>query len=354
MGGSTGIGADTITGRGILEIRMPVGFRQGRFEDSARTNWDGDAPRPLSWSAWYPASDDASERELFTSPTAESWFAMGPAARDAPINPARRRYPTVLLSHGTGGTVMQLEWLARDLARRGFIAIGVDHHGNTSSEPYRAEAFLCWWERACDLTLLLDRVEASGAFAGRVELDQVFVAGYSLGGCTAAALLGAATETSRFQSSPSNKDFGRGPREFPDLADHLPGLIQSSAIFHESWARMSNDYRDARVKAALLMAPGRSVLGFSEQSLASIETPTRMVVGGADFVRPAAIWLHERLQADTLHPLAAEAGHYVFLPETTETGRRADPDCCVDAPAVDRRLVHEHVAALAAELFLPG
>ena len=117
---------------------------------------------------------------------------------------------------------------------------------------------------------------------------------------------------------------------------------------------MSNDYRDPRVKAALLMAAGRSVLGFSEQSLSSIEAPTRTAVGGSDFVRPAAIWLHQRLRADTLHPLAAEAGHYVFLPEATETGRRSDPHCCVDAPAVDRRSVHEHVAALAAELFRQG
>jgi predicted dienelactone hydrolase len=330
---------------------MPVGFRQGRFEDSARTNWDGSAPRPLSWAAWYPASDDASERELFTSPLAAPEFSIGPAAPDAPIGPARRRYPVVLLSHGTGGTVMHLEWLARDLAHRGFIAIGVDHHGNTAAEPYRAEGFLCWWERARDLTVLLDRIDASGAFAGHVDMNRVFVAGFSLGGCTAAALLGAVTATSRFQSSPSNKDFGRGPREFPDLADHLPGLMGSSVIFRESWARMSNDFRDARFKAAFLMAPGRSVLGFSEKSLASIETPTRVVVGGSDFVRPAAIWLHERLRADTLFPLAAEAGHYLFLPEATEAARRANPDCCVDAPGVDRRSVHEQVAALAAELF---
>ena len=266
---------------------MPVGFRQGRFEDSARTNWDGSGPRPLSWAAWYPASDEASERELF-SPVAEPRFSIGPAARDAPLNPAWRCYPAVLLSHGTGGTVMQLDWLARDLAKRGFIAIGVDHHGNTTSERYRAEGFLCWWERARDLTVLLDRIEASGPFAGHIDMNQVFVAGYSLGGCTAAALLGAVTATSRFQRSPGNKDFGRGPREFPDLADHLPGLIACSAIFRESWARMSNRYRDARFKAALLMAPGRSVLGFNEESLAAIETPTRMVIGGSDFVR------HER------------------------------------------------------------
>jgi predicted dienelactone hydrolase len=331
---------------------MPVGFRQGRFDDTTRLNWDGSRPRPLSWVAWYPASNEACERKLFASPATEPWFAIGPGARDAPISPARDRYPVVLLSHGTGGTVMHLEWLARDLAQRGFIAVGVDHHGNTTSEPYRAEGFLCWWERARDLTVLLDLIDASGAFARHVDVNCAFVAGYSLGGATAAAMIGAVNETSRFQSS-SAKDRS-GPREFPGLADHLPGLMERSAIFRESWARMRDDYRDPRIKAALLMAPGRSVEGFSEKSLASIETRARIVVGGADFVRPAAIRLHERLKTSTLDSLAAEAGHYVFISEATEAGRAANPDYCIDAPGVDRGSVHQHVATLAAELFQLG
>jgi predicted dienelactone hydrolase len=330
---------------------MPIGFRQGRFEDATRTDWDGAGPRPLTWAAWYPAADDAWERELFPGPRADLWFSFGPAAPDAPISSDPGSYPIGMLSHGTGGQALHLEWLARDLAHRGFIAVAVNHHGNTNTEPYRAEGFLCWWERARDLTVLLDHLETRGEFAGRVDMDRVFVAGYSLGGCTAAALIGAVTEGSRFQPSAANKDFGRGPGEFPDLADHLPGLLENSAVFRNSWARMKDSYRDIRFKAALLLAPGRSVLGFDEQGLAAIETPTRIVVGGSDFIRPAAIWLHERLRTSKLDLLAPEVGHYVFLPEATETGRLADPDCCIDAPAVDRRSIHQHTAVLAAELF---
>jgi predicted dienelactone hydrolase len=331
---------------------MPVGFRQGRFEDATRPNWDGSGPRPITWAAWYPAANDAIEEKLFTVLPVDTWFSIGPAAADAPLDPAHRRYPIVLLSHGTGGAALHLEWLGRDLARRGFIAVSLNHHGNTTTEPYRAEGFLCWWERARDLTVLLDHIEAHGEFARRVDIGRVYVAGYSLGGCTAAALLGAITETSRFQSSPANKDSVRGPREFPDLADHLPGLLENSEIFRASWARMSNSYRDERFKAGLLLAPGRSVQGFSEQRLATIEIPSRIVVGGSDFVAPSAIWLHERMPGSKLDRLAPEVGHYVFLPEATEAGRLASPDCCIDTPGVDRRSVHEHVAALAAELFL--
>jgi len=330
---------------------MPVGFRQGLLEDRSRPNWDGRGPRPLSWFAWYPAADGAVEHELQASDTTAAWFSYRPAARDAALSHTGARYPIVMLSHGTGGTAMHLDWLARDLAGRGFIAVGVDHHGNTSAEPYRAEGFLAWWERARDLTLLLDALATHGEFAGRIDVDRVFVVGYSLGGCTAAALLGAVTETSRFERSPKNKNFGRGPREFPDLADHLPGLLQSSAIFRDSWARMSASYLDTRFKAALMLAPGNSVLGCNEDGLRSIATPTRIVIGGSDFVLPVSTWLHERLAANELVMLAPEVGHYAFLPEATDDGRRASPDCCVDTSGVDRGSVHAHVAALAAGLF---
>ena len=329
---------------------MLVGFRQGRFEDAARTNWDGSGPRPLRWAAWYPAADGAGEAELFPDTLPERSFVIGPAARDAPINPARPRYPIVLLTHGTGGQALQLEWLARDLARHGFIAVGVDHHGNSNTEPYRAEGFLCWWERAHDLTVLLDHLQTLGEFAGAIDIDRAFVAGFSLGGCTAAALLGAISASSRFSSA--DRDAARGPREFPDLADHLPGLLDNSAIFRASWARMSDSYRDERFKAALLLAPGRSVQGFSEQSLAAIKTPTRIIVGESDFVAPGAIWLHERLRTSTLELLPQGTGHYVFLPEATSAGRLADPVCCIDAPGIDRRTVHGHAFTSALGLFL--
>ena len=305
----------------------------------------------MIWTAWYPALDGANEHELSIGVQSENWFSIGPAAQDAPVSAACRRYPIVLLSHGTGGATLNLEWLARDLARRGFIAVGIDHHGNTFTQPYRAEAFLCWWERARDLTLLLDHMETEQEFAGRLDIDRAFVAGYSLGGCTAAALLGAISENSRFQPSSENGDFARGVREFPDLADRIPGLIESSSIFRDSWSRMSNCYRDPRFKAALLMAPGRSALGFNEASLKAIDAPVHIVVGGADFALPAARWLHQRLATSRLDLLAAEVGHHVFLAEATAAGRLADPETCIDPASVDRGSIHQQTAAWAAELF---
>ena len=332
---------------------MRVGFREGRAEDKTRGNWDGDGPRPLTWAAWYPASDDSVEQAQLIGAADAPWFMLGSAARGAPLAGMARSYPVVLLSHGTGGLALGMEWLGRRLAQRGFIALAVNHHGNTGLEVYRAEGFLCLWERARDLSALLDVMESDPEFAGRLDMDRVFVGGFSAGAYTAMALLGAITVSSRFQPTGLRPAAVPGPREFPGLADLVPALLANNAVFRDSWSRMSESYGDKRVKAALACAPGRSILSFSDESLARIEVPVRIVVGGADRIAPVeecSAWLHKRLRASSLEILP-DAGHYVFVPEAVEARRRVDPEVWVDAPTVDRRAVHEKVAALAAELF---
>ena len=330
---------------------MRVGVRTGHLDDPGRPNWDGTGPRPLRWTAWYPTSSDAREQQRWLGPAADPTHHIGPMAQDAPLLAAPHRYPVVLLSHGTGGSALGLGWLGRRLAQRGYVAIGVDHHGNTLSEPYRAEGFLCWWERARDLTVLLDQFARHGAFTNSIDIDQVFVAGYSLGGCAAAALLGAVTDHSRFQRSGTDRDYARGVPEFPDLADHLPGLLEHSGIFRESWARMSDSYRDTRIKAAMMLAPGRGLLGFNAASLFAIDTPSRIIVGGADPTLAAARWLNGRLRYSRIDVLPPDVGHYVFLPEATEAGRRAAPASSVDAAGVNRATIHDRVVAAAKDLF---
>ncbi|WP_315736353.1 alpha/beta hydrolase family protein [Bradyrhizobium sp. SZCCHNR1093] len=328
---------------------MRVGFRQGRFEDASRPNWDGDGPRPIDWFAWYPAANGAVETALAIAPWPQGWFKAGPAALNAPLAASAGACPLVVYSHGTGCNGLQSEWLARELASRGFVAVAVNHHGNSNAEPYRAAGFLCSWERPRDVSLLIDHIVAHPDFEGRINLDRIYAVGYSLGGVTATALIGAIMIRSPFEPGANH---GRGPREFPDLVDHLPRLMEKSSIFRDSWARMSASYRDPRIKAALLLAPGRSVQGFSEDSIAAINVPTRIMVGGADALLPASRWLHERLSGSAFEIVADDAGHYVFLPESTELGRQSDPACCVDPPSVDRGTIHRAVVTAALRLFL--
>ncbi len=328
---------------------MTVGFTEGLSFDAYRPNWDNDGPRPLRWFAWYPAVD-TSQSQISSERT---WFQTRPIVRDACLRPNQQAYPLVLLSHGTGGVAAGLEWLAHRLASSGFVVLAVDHHGNTGSEPQRAEGFLCLWERAADLTALLDdsgwKTRLNGPFK-----EHAAVAGFSAGAFTAMLLLGARVAYSQFEAGNPDKSPIRGPIEFPNLTDEIPLLQKQSDVFREAWARRSDLYLDDRVKSALVLAPGRSVRGFSKKSLHDIENPIQIIAGESDLIAPVedcASWLHNELSVSKLHVLGAGVGHYTFLPEPSPLGLKEAPDVFVDGAGVTRRDIHEEVSSMAVDFF---
>ncbi len=115
-----------------------TGYRTGLIKDTNRTNWQNSGPRPIAWSAWYPADGNATQ-PLPPDPLFDAG-EIRPGAEIASGGP----YPVVLLSHGTGGTAESLGWLARALVARGHVVLAPQHHGNTGIEPYCPEGFLCW------------------------------------------------------------------------------------------------------------------------------------------------------------------------------------------------------------------
>lgn len=333
---------------------MSVGFRTGLVLDDTRPDWDGAGPRPISWAAWYPPADGAVATEIVGGGPAASFFRVGAVAQGAPLRAGARPWPIVVISHGTGGTALGMAWLGHRLAQRGFVVLAPNHHGNTAVEPYRPEGFLCWWERARDLSVLLDRLPLEDGFAGHLDGGQAFAIGFSLGGHTALPLLGAVTDMERFRVWAEAAGLGRGPREFPDLTERFAELMATSAVFRASWGRHADSYRDHRVHAAVLLAPAPTVRGFTDASLTTIAAPVHIMTGGSDAEAPAevgAFWLAERLPRCTLDVVSPDAGHFVFLPEATEVGRRHAADLCQDAPGVDRGAIHHEVATAAAALF---
>ncbi len=331
-----------------------AGFTEGLCVDELRRSWASDDPRPLTWVTWYPAIDEATESERLIGPIGNELFVMGVVAPDAPINDSRERWPTVLISHGTGGSAVGMGWLGRRLAAAGFIALAVNHHGNTATEQYLAEGFLCWWERARDLSVVLDQLNDQGPVAGRLDFSRIFAAGFSLGGYTALALAGAITDLELFQDWIRHHGTSRGPREFPDVGDRISDLLATSPEFRASQARHVQSHQDPRVKAAFVFAPAPPIRSFTPESLAAIRIPIGIMVGEADNEAPhqtCACWLTEHLPKSELTFLGPAVGHYVFLCEATDLGRSADPVICVDAPLVSRAAIHDRAAAAAIRLF---
>ncbi len=324
------------------------GYATGFFNDESRTNWDGSGPRPISWSVWYPTDAEPTDEDKAND--SRRIFMLGDVSEGALLSGDRERWPVVMLSHGTGGTAEGLGWLAYELARHGYIAIAPNHHGNTGVEPFRAEAFICWWERASDLSLLLDHLTAAGLFAGKLDLDRVSAAGFSIGGYTALVLAGARTSVEQFQEWGRDKGaLARGTGEFPNVAERLPDLMKTSESFRAAFARQSDDLCDPRIKSVVAIAPAPPVRGFLPESVKAINIPVHLVTSGADEIAPrleCADWLKSVNPAFALTCVGERVGHYTFLGLPTRIGRRMSPQIFADNEGVDRAAVHDRVVDL--------
>lgn len=208
------------------------------------------------------------------------------------------------------------------------------------------------WERANDLSTILDEPSWRDVLGAETN-EQVSAAGFSAGAYTALLLAGARIAFSQFEPENPEKSPIRGPREFPNLADELPKLYENP-VFRMSWGRRRSDFSDPRIRAAFAIAPGRSVLGFSQESLQSINRPVYLIGGDGDIVAPpeqCCVWLSNNISHCSSEILGGGVGHYTFLPEGSEIGQAAAPELFVEQEGLNRTSVHDEVVRKAAEFF---
>lgn len=331
-----------------------VGQQARLWHDATRRDWSLSGPRPLSSVVWYPTEDEETLQDFhFGKP--EPLFFVRNVAPGAPLLGGLQKLPLALLSHGTGGSALQLGWLAQALAANGYLVVAANHHGNTSVEPYVPHGFLLWWERARDLSVLLDQMLADPVFGHRVDTTRVGAAGFSLGGYTVVAAVGGRCSLDHFQaaSHARGEAMPQGPRELPDAGRLFNELMACDPVFRESVAAHGQSYRDPRIRAAFVMNPALGE-AFEDRALASLDVPLQVVVCEADEDVPPpfnGFRYAQRVPGAGLTWIRGLVGHYVFLAEATAAGRRSFPHLCQDDPLVDRRAVHAHVASLAVSFF---
>ena len=339
------------------QMQAKVGMVTRNFTDENRKNWEGTAPRPLTTAIWYPATARAAKSEtIFGGPPDKEIFAPVTVAADAEISRESQKYPLILLSHGTGGSAIQMMWLGYYMASRGYIVAAVNHHGNTAAErPYAAQGFLLYWERARDLMAVLDKLLADPVFGGRIDRDRIGAAGFSLGGYTVISIAGGRFSPREFESfcrSPQ-RDFTCEPqREFPDAPGLFEELKKTDPVVQESLRHANDSFRDKRIKRVFAIAPALGS-GFTKAGMGNIKIPVFIVVGKADKVTPLATNAQRYanlIKGARLTVLPGEIGHYTFLAECNSHGR-AVVDICRDGEAIDRAAVHQRVAQLAFEFF---
>jgi predicted dienelactone hydrolase len=334
-----------------------VGFETREFVDATRSNWQNTGPRPLSTVIWYPAAADAPlEVPEVGDPAWRPYFVQRQFAVAAPLAAQPQRYPLVLLSHGSTSVNLSLQWLGAYLAEHGYIAAAVNHHGNTGAEgQLLSQGFMAPWERAADLSALLDRMLADAKFGPRIDEHRVFAGGHSAGGATVIMLAGgqfSGDEIAKFCSSKA-ADASCEPRELIGKAiAELAELRKHDVAVQASVARGARSYRDERIRAVIAMAPAVGP-AFTEATLRGIKVPVFVVTAQVDAVTPPATnaLRYARLIPDArLFTLPGNANHFTFGSDCTDEGRRAlEP--CRDGEGTDRAQVHEQVAERVLKFF---
>ena len=335
---------------------LRVGRMVRAWVDSSRLSWQGHGNRPLQTVVWYPTDDSIRVVEWVRGPAGAPFFRLGSSSLDAPIPPNSRRRPLVVLSHGNGGSGAMLGWLGEALASSGYIVAAVDHHGNTSSESAPAAAgFVLWWERARDVSAVIDRMLADSTFGPRIDAHAIGVAGFALGGYTALELAGARTSVAawrafcRSDAGDSHEGFCGPQPEFPDL-DVAFAKVRDDSVVKAALARESMSFQDNRIRGIYAIAPLGRML--TEASLSRIRIPVRIVVGTDDHTAPANTngqYLAARIPGAQLRLLTG-AGHYNFIAECTAAGTVKFPELC-RASAADRGAMHRLVETDAVRFF---
>ena len=344
-----------------------VGLAERTFHPKMHRNWRGDPHEELRVTIWYPAVDTAIETHQFIGPPNAPLFDAGSAAQNAPFAPSLSPYPLILLSHGSGGSALQLAWLGTALAKAGYMAVAVDHPGNNFIDGNTPEGFVLWWERATDLSNVLDALLADPELAPHIDDSRIGAAGFSIGGETVLALAGAQADISEIADlchTGSNKaaatEADRGDRDttichvpemrsFGSVDDVIRAARKTSG---ESLARSAESYRDPRIKAVFAIAPA-PVFTLTQESLRAIKLPVELVVGSADRIAKArdnADYVHAFLRGSR-ELIIPNAVHYTFLDTCTPTGKSQLPTECTDDPLIDRTTIHTQVSIEAINFF---
>jgi predicted dienelactone hydrolase len=318
----------------IVLAQTNIGQRTFQFKDDKRN-------RPVTTEVWYPTTDSVKQADKYFSP-----FTRVQTVRNGKL-PAGK-LPVIMLSHGTGGGRLTLEWLAAALAQNGFIVVAVDHWGNTYDNKIKLE-FLKAWERPQDISFALTSLLNDRDFKEVIDTDKIGAAGFSLGGFTVIALAGGEVDFEVLRNY--YKTAGHKEIEIPEY----PGLLKSlddSALLAAS--KHYPPLKDKRIKAFLSISPAMGPGFVNKQQVKNISSPVYIVGSQSDSIAPVktnAIHYHQLINGSQLYINPGKTGHYVMLSEAIDPVKKEAPMLFTDDPSVNRHAVHLKVDSLAVAFF---
>lgn len=303
-------------------------------------------PAPLEGVMLYPAVDGGTATDWAANPVFEGVTVR----RNAAI--ARGPLPVVLLSHGLGGHLRTLSWLAAGLAERGAMVVAVNHPGSTTGDFDMARS-LVHGSRAADLSAVIDALLADPELAPEVDADRLYVAGFSYGGFTALSLAGLAADL---------EGYARHCRQVGEASSHCADIrragVDLATLDETAW---NADHADERIKAAAAIDPGLTY-GLPPEAAAGIEVPVLLITLGDGEDRLLATDIGEEgsgfaaMLPAARHEVIAPAAHFTALPVCTPAGaailaEEGDDPVCTDPPGTDRAAVHGRIIEAMSEIF---
>ena len=331
----------------------PVGLVRLDLTDPVRKNWEETGARPLATTLWYPAIDGTEMIEIGI-PRDRPVFIGGFAARNAKISDTHGTYPLIVMSHGTGGAGMQMMWLGRELAANGYIVAAIDHHGNTAAEEqFDPRGFRMPWERARDVTTVLDLLIEDPVWGQRIDDTRIGAVGFSLGGYTVTALSGGRIDFDQFEEfcRSDQRDVTCDEQsEYPEAGAKFDAILKADPKLAARMSEHRGSFRDERISAVIALAPALGQ-AFTENSLSDIAIPYLSIVGDLDQVAPAAT-NGDRLvrhipDAQSEHIFGSN--HYSFLNRCNRRGERYVPICKDAASGKPRTAAHQETIQLILE-----
>jgi predicted dienelactone hydrolase len=294
------------------------------FVDLALTDPVEGGPMPAI--VFYPTAAAAGSTEL------------GPftieAVRGAPPAPGQRAL--VVLSHGTGGSMLGHHDSLTALARAGFVAAAVEHPRDNFRDASGFATDLQLIGRAHHMVALIDGVLADPTLGPQIDRARIGIAGFSAGGYTALLIVGARPDFARFD------DYCKAEPDDPLACG--PATLKAAQQRHRAGLAL---VADGRVRAAFVMAPALGYL-FDKAGLADVKVPIRLYRAGADEVLRHP-WNAERVRQMLPTPpddvVIEGAGHYVFLAPCPPALAARIPAICIDPPGIDRRAIHQQLDA---------
>jgi predicted dienelactone hydrolase len=312
-----------------------IGEQTFRYNDTLRK-------RPLTTEIWYPTTDTKAPSLKENFP-----FIVEPSIRNAAL--PTQKHPLIMISHGTGGGRLTMEWLADKLVKQGFVVAAVDHWGNTYDNKIAID-FVTPWQRAQDISFVLTQLLNNPELDKVIDRQRIGAAGFSIGGYTVIALAGAKLDLDaidKFTETPEGKKEITIP-EFPNLVENLDGKAIAASF------KSSPLLKDKRIKAVFTICPAVGQ-GFTNRGqFRDMDIPMFIVGAQSDSIAPVktnAAHYHNLMPKSKLMIVPGKTAHYVFLNEAIPEVKKTGGVIFNDDPTVSRHAVHELVGNVAVNFF---